>query len=106
MINTLGVAQCCLLGGCPMFVTGTGREMSSLYVDINTNFPTCIRASIISGSVPFLSVPGFPDLVFIEAFVDSLSSHEPAIFKEAFAEIKAGEATFSPIVQSALASET
>ena len=42
--------------------------------------------------------------VYIEAFVDSLSSHESAIFREAFVEIKAGEATFSPMVQSALVS--
>ena len=37
-----------------------------------------------------------PDLVFCEAFVDSLNSHKLAIFKEAFAEIKAGEPHFHP----------
>lgn len=45
-----------------------------------------------------------PNLVFIEAFVDSLSGHDSAIFKEAFAEIKAGKTTFSTTVQSALVS--
>ena len=33
MFNMLGVALYCLLGACPVYVTGTGREMSSLYID-------------------------------------------------------------------------
>ena len=33
MFNTLGVALYCLLGACPVFVAGTGREMSSPYRD-------------------------------------------------------------------------
>ena len=58
----LGVALYCLLGACPIFVAGTGREMSSPYIDeltYNTNFPMRILrprpywASITSGSVPF-----------------------------------------------------
>ena len=49
MFNTLGVALYCLLGACPVFVAGTGREMSSPYIDeltyrfINTNLPMRIR---------------------------------------------------------------
>ena len=55
MFNTLGVVLYCLLGACPVFVAGTGREMRSLYIDeltYNTN---------TSGSVPersgFSSIP-------------------------------------------------
>ena len=33
MFNTLGVALYCLLGACPVFVAGTGRKMSSPYLD-------------------------------------------------------------------------
>ena len=69
MFDTLGVALYCLLGTCPVFVAGTGREMSSLYIDeltyrfINTNIPTriwhpCLNyASITSRSVSEHSVP-------------------------------------------------
>ena len=33
MFHMLGVALCCLLGACPVFVAGTGREISSPYID-------------------------------------------------------------------------
>ena len=33
MFNTLGVAIYCLLGACPVFVAGTGSEMSSPHHD-------------------------------------------------------------------------
>ena len=29
----LGTALCCVLGACPVFVAGTGREISSLSID-------------------------------------------------------------------------
>ena len=58
----------------------------------------CLMGTGISTSIP--------DPVFIETFVESdgLSGHDSAIFKEAFAEIKAGKTTFSTTVQSALVS--
>ena len=46
------MALYCLLGACPVFMAGTGREMSSLYIDECPYW-----ASITSGSVPFRSVP-------------------------------------------------
>ena len=56
------MALYCLLGVCPVFVTGTGRKMSSPYRDELTFYNTSrIRrprpycASITSGSVPFRS---------------------------------------------------
>ena len=33
MLHMLGVALSCLLGACPVFVAGTGREISSPYID-------------------------------------------------------------------------
>ena len=33
MFHTLGVALCCLVGACPIFVAGTGCEISSPYID-------------------------------------------------------------------------
>ena len=89
-------------------------DMSSL-VDIGTIFS---HAYMVCGMLPVrIAFPSLvccllgtsastsiPDAVFIEAFVDSLSSHESAIFKEAFAEIKAGVTQFSPMFQSALVS--
>jgi len=33
MFHMLGVALSWLLGACPFFVAGTGREISSLYID-------------------------------------------------------------------------
>ena len=33
MFHMLGVTLCCLLDACPVFVAGTGREISSLYID-------------------------------------------------------------------------
>ena len=32
MFHTLGVALNCLLGACPVFVAGTGHEISSPYI--------------------------------------------------------------------------
>ena len=40
MFNALGVALYRLLGTCPVFLSGTGRKMSS---DELTNFPLYIR---------------------------------------------------------------
>ena len=89
-------------------------NLSSLY-DVGTIFShSYIMCGMLPVRITFPSLAcclmgtststSIPDLVFIEAFVDSLSSHESAIFSEAFAEIKAGEGTFSPMVQSALVS--
>ena len=72
MFHMLGVALCCLLGACPVFVAGTGREMSSPYTD-KPGILTPIFRSISSVHVrvvqqllpvpfhfiPFHSVPGF-----------------------------------------------
>ena len=33
VFHILGVALYCLLGACPVFVAGTGREISSPYID-------------------------------------------------------------------------
>ena len=43
MFNTLGVGLYCLLGACPVFVAGTGREMSSPYLDELTYYTSRIR---------------------------------------------------------------
>ena len=66
MFNTLGVALYCLLGACPVFVAGTGREMSSPYRDelTLTHRVSGVHVRIVHQllpfrSVPFRSVPGF-----------------------------------------------
>ena len=33
LLPMLGAALCCVLGACPVFVAGTGREMSSPSID-------------------------------------------------------------------------
>ena len=61
MFNTLGVVLYCLLGACPVFVAGTGREIE-MSCHTNTSRirrPRPYYASITSGSVPFRSVPSF-----------------------------------------------
>ena len=63
MFNTLGVVLYCLLGACPVFVAGTGREMSSPYRDelTLTHRVSGIHVRIVHQllPVPFRSVPGF-----------------------------------------------
>ena len=67
MFHMLGVTLCCLLGACPVFVAGTGRQISSLNID-KPGILTPIFHSV-SGvhvrtvqqllPVPFRSVLGF-----------------------------------------------
>ena len=75
MFHTLGVALSCLLGACPLFVAGTGHEISSPYIDgpgILTPIFHCISGVEIRviGQlllVPFHSIPFrvlcFPNVV-------------------------------------------
>ena len=89
-----------LSAGCLSHLCGWYRTRDEISVHWRIDILTPIFQHVLGHQL--FPVPGFPDLVFIEAFVDSLSSHESAIFKAAFAEIKAREAPFSPMVQSAL----
>ena len=59
MFNTLGVALYCLLGACPVFVAGTGREMSSPYRDelTLTHRISGVHVRIVHQLLPFRSVP-------------------------------------------------
>ena len=59
MFNTLGVALYCLLGVCPVFVAGTGRENSSPYLDELTHGVSGVHVCIVHQllPVPFRSVP-------------------------------------------------
>ena len=79
MFHMLGVALCCLVGACPVFVAGTEREISSPYID-KPGTLTPIFHSISSvhvrivqqllpvpfRSIPFHSVPGFIPSLSIE----------------------------------------
>ena len=94
MFHILGVALYCLLGACPVFVAGTGREISSPYIDKPGILTPIFRS--ISGvhvrivqqllPVPFHCIPGFPaSLPCIAGVVPSLvprplpTDHGPAV---------------------------
>ena len=67
MFHMLGVALCYLLGACPVFVAGTGREISSPCIDkpgiLTPIFHSLsgVHVHIVQQllQVPFRSIPGF-----------------------------------------------
>ena len=66
MFYNFGVALYCLLGACPVFVAGTGCEISSPYIDKPGILTPIFRSVMCNNyfrfcSVPFLSVLGFPE---------------------------------------------
>ena len=64
MFRMLGLALCCLLGACPVFVAVTEREFGvctlrqTVLINVPHPRPSFISGSVLFRSIPFLSVPG------------------------------------------------
>ena len=57
--HMLCVALSCPLGACPVFVTGIGREVSSLSMAPIFHSISGVHVRIVQQLLPFRSVPGF-----------------------------------------------
>ena len=92
MFHVLGVALYCLLGACPVFMAGTGREISSPYIDKPGILTPIFRS--ISGVhihivqqlllVPFRSVPEclvFPASLYFKPSPHPIPSPQPLTLK-------------------------